>query len=247
MNNQSSDISFELESLSLSVNYQRWVYETILPFLGDSILEVGAGIGNMSQWLPLRKNLIITEAESSYIDIIKKKIRNIQNPSVKVEHVDLSKSWLSNFTQYNLDTIVSFNVLEHIEDDAATFRDFINILKQSHSSKTKRIITFVPAHQFLYGSLDEVFGHYRRYDADSTKVKIKDIDPTVKVTTQYFNILGLFGWFVLGKVLKRKMIGLDSIRTFELLCPYIKKIDNFLHSKMKIPLGQSLLIIIEVG
>ncbi len=48
-------IDFELESLSKARNYQRWMYESVAPHLGVSILELGAGIGNMSQWLPKRE------------------------------------------------------------------------------------------------------------------------------------------------------------------------------------------------
>ena len=115
----------------------------------------------MSQWLPIRRKLVITEAEIKYIDLIKKRLLHKKCPDLHIEKIDLSKSWLNNFLIYNLDTIVSFNVFEHIEDDEMAFRDLVNILKQSNSSSVKRIITFVPAHQFLYGSLDEVFGHQR--------------------------------------------------------------------------------------
>lgn len=246
LSSEKTEISFELESLSNAINYQKWILEIISPFLGNSILEVGAGIGNMSQWLPVRSELIITEAEIKYVDLIKKRFGNKELPNLKIEHVDLSKPWLNDFIKYNLDTIISFNVLEHIEDDQAAFNDFVNILKQSNSSNVKRIITFVPAHQFLFGSLDKAFGHYRRYDSASVIKKIQKIDPQVKIRTQYFNVFGIFGWYILGKVLKRKIIGNDSIRTFEYICPYIKKIDNFLHESLRIPLGQSLLIVIDI-
>lgn len=239
-------VSFELESLASAVNYQQWLIETITPNLGDSILEVGAGIGNMSQLLPVRSKLIITEAELGYIPLIKNRLADKTVPNLIVEHVDLSKDWLSDFTKYNLDTIVSFNVLEHIEDDVTAFRSFVELLKKSETRGPKKIITLVPAHQFLFGSLDEVFGHFRRYDSASTIDKIKAIDPKLNIKTQYFNIFGIVGWFVLGKILKKKSIGLNSIRSFELICPYIKSIDNFLHEKLKLPLGQSLLIIIEI-
>ena len=53
--NIKSELSFELESLSLAVNYQKLVYETIEPYLGNSIIEVGAGIGNISQLKVLKE------------------------------------------------------------------------------------------------------------------------------------------------------------------------------------------------
>ena len=54
-------IPFELESLREAINYQRWIVDMISPFLGNSILEIGAGIGNISRWLPVRQRLVLCE------------------------------------------------------------------------------------------------------------------------------------------------------------------------------------------
>jgi 16S rRNA A1518/A1519 N6-dimethyltransferase RsmA/KsgA/DIM1 with predicted DNA glycosylase/AP lyase activity len=57
-------LPFELEILKDATNYQKWAAQAILPYLGERILEVGSGIGNMSQWLPVRQKLVLSETES---------------------------------------------------------------------------------------------------------------------------------------------------------------------------------------
>jgi hypothetical protein len=48
-------------------------------------------------------------------------------------------------------------------------------------------------------------------------------------------------------VLKKKKIGIGSIRAFETLCPFIRPLDTLIQTASPIPLfGQSLLTIVEL-
>jgi SAM-dependent methyltransferase len=51
-----------------------------------------------------------------------------------------------------------FDVLEHIEDEAAALKLIHSILEPSG-----RLFLTVPSYQFLYSSEDDVAGHFRRY------------------------------------------------------------------------------------
>jgi SAM-dependent methyltransferase len=57
------------------------------------------------------------------------------------------------------DLICAFEVLEHIEDDAAALAEWIKPLRPGGS-----VMISVPAHQERYGPFDEYVGHFRRYD-----------------------------------------------------------------------------------
>jgi len=57
--------------------------------------------------------------------------------------------------------------------------------------------------------------------------------------------VGLLGWYFSGKILRRKSIGVGSIAIFEKLFPFLSPIDDFLHKKLKLPFGQSLLAVME--
>ena len=76
-----------------------------------------------------------------------------ENKNIKVE-----KSNVKDLDQY-FNTIIYFNVLEHIETDILEIENSIQKLNIGG-----HLIILVPAHQMLYGKLDKVVGHYRRYD-----------------------------------------------------------------------------------
>ncbi len=242
------NLPFELASLRMAVEYQKWVRDAVSPYLGSRILEIGAGIGNMSQWLPMRELLVISEGNESFVPTLEKiRQQSFQNdPKCKTVHMLVDSPWVNSFKEYKFDTIVSFNVLEHIEDDAKAIADFSEVLSSSDKLRPRRIVSFIPAHPWLYGSMDVEFGHYRRYSAKVFHKMVSRVLPHAKVESRYFNILGVPGWLILGRLLRRKNIGISSIQAFEKLCPYVRGIDDYLHKKLRLPIGQSLLTVITL-
>lgn len=65
---------------------------------------------------------------------------------------------LEHISDESVDYIYSLNVLEHIEDDAATIDLFYQKLR-----KGGKIFLYVPAFNVLYSSMDKKVGHFRRY------------------------------------------------------------------------------------
>lgn len=238
-------ILFELDALTHARNYQRWMFEAVEPYLGTRILELGAGIGNMSQWLPQKDVLIVSELEPHYLAQLQKNPK-LQGDRVKLVHLDLSKSMSSQLESSDLDTIVSFNVLEHIDDDFAALKDQVALLKASKSSGNKRIVIFVPAIQFAYGEFDRAFKHFRRYHATDLKKIFNEIDPAIQVTTRYFNLLSLLPWIIQGRVLKRSSFNSGDIQKLEKIIPFWRPIDFLLTKVLRIPLGQSLICVAEI-
>jgi SAM-dependent methyltransferase len=56
------------------------------------------------------------------------------------------------------DYLFSFEVIEHIPDDAAALAEWTKVLKPGG-----RLLVSTPAHQHRYGSADALVGHVRRY------------------------------------------------------------------------------------
>ena len=56
---------FELDALAKAHQYQKWIYESVAPYMGKRVLELGSGIGNLSQWLPDQELLVLSEVETS--------------------------------------------------------------------------------------------------------------------------------------------------------------------------------------
>lgn len=240
-------IPFELELLSQATNYQKWVARTVNPFLGHRILEVGAGIGNMSKWLPCREKLVLSEADPALVPVLQKNVTNFfsGNPAAEVKHIDLTTEWHAELAPHNFDTVISFNVLEHIEDDAAALERLLGILKASRVSGPKRLVTFVPAHPFAYGEMDRTFSHFRRYARSDFKKLHRLLAPEWRMSLRHFNVIGLPSWIVLGRIFRRKQIGAGAVQGFEKICPHVSGLDDFLHETLKLPLGQSLLCVWE--
>lgn len=60
--------------------------------------------------------------------------------------------------------LFSFDVLEHIEDDAAAFRQWVSWLRPGGTA-----LISVPAHMRLWSSSDEFVGHFRRYSREQVR------------------------------------------------------------------------------
>lgn len=242
------DIPYDLEALRRAKRYQEWVSKTISPYLGSRILEIGSGIGNMSRWLPVREKLVLTEADPELFSLLKKTMSEHTNTNDKInlELVDLNDDWAAKLEPHAFDTIVSFNVLEHIEDDTKTVERLLGLLERSSAKGPKRLVTFVPAHQWSYGTIDKKLKHFRRYNVRDFERIAKACGFKGKVFHQYFNLFGLPGWWFVNKILKKDSVSLSNVKTFEAICPFISPVDNFLHKKLRLPLGQSLLVVMEL-
>jgi len=247
LDNTGTTIPFELEGLIRAKNYQRWVYDRCRPYLGNSILEFGSGLGNLSRWLPVHEKLILSEYDPALISVLQKNAAQLiaERPQVKIVPFDLEKGDPSVFYSENVDTIVSFNVLEHVSDDLRALKNQISILKNSKVRGTKHLICFVPAHPFAFGNIDRTFDHHRRYSRQMMLELVRRADPLIKPQIQFMNLPGLLGWWLQGRVLGKSHIGLRSIQTFELLCPFIRPLDDFIHKSFRLPFGQSLQLVLR--
>jgi SAM-dependent methyltransferase len=247
MNPGQTSIPFELSSLAKARRYQGWMRDTVWPHLGNRILELGSGIGNLSQHLPVREKLILTDIEPALLAILADRFSG--QPGIEVRPLTVESSLTRTFTDADLDTIVSFNVLEHVSDDTALLRDAIELLRQSKAPGPKRLVSWVPAHSWAYGEMDREFGHVRRYSDRSFRQTLRRAGATDlkrNYESRYINLPGLLGWYWTGRVKRKRAIGENSIQAFERICPVVKPVDNFLHRWLRIPFGNSLVAVYRV-
>jgi SAM-dependent methyltransferase len=244
---QPTHVPFELESLAAARNYQLWLKDSVLPYLGSRILELGSGIGNLSQHLPKRERLILSDIDPALLTLLRAKIPEVDPVSILQFSPD--ESIALRLTNERIDTVVSFNVMEHVPDDRALLRDLLEMLRKSPTSGPKRLVSLVPAHQWAFGEIDRRFGHYRRYSSHSFATCLADAGGKVNGATyysRYLNLPGLMGWWLNGRIRKKSEIGQGSMRVFEALCPVIRPLDDFLHKALNFPAGNSLLTVYRV-
>lgn len=206
-----------------------WLFDTIRPFLGQRILELGCGLGNLIQHLLDRDLIVGIDVDQNSVDYVNATYS--QKGSVSAFKYDASASNLLELKRHNFDTVVSLNVLEHIEDDWTTFQHIHDVL-----SPGGRLVLIVPAHMFLYGDMDRSIGHYRRYTLLDLQTKLKAAGLRVE-QQRYINPIGALGWFVNGRLLRRKVPPVGQLKLFNTLMPLVIAAEQI----ARVPFGLSVL------
>jgi SAM-dependent methyltransferase len=122
----------------------------------------------------------------------------------------------------NFDTVVCLNVIEHVADDVGALRNICDALTDGGTA-----IVLVPFGPQLYGSLDEVLGHCRRYTEQQLAEVAQQAGFQVERILK-FNRPGVPAWWLNGKVLRRQNFGMGQIRLLNLLTPIFRRIDSWL-------------------
>jgi hypothetical protein len=118
--------------------------------------------------------------------------------------------------------VVCLNVMEHVEDDLGTLRNIFSVLGGGG-----RAIILVPCGPGLYGTLDEVLGHCRRYTEDQLVRVAQRAGFRVEKVLK-FNRPGVVAWWLNGRVLRRRTFGLAQVRMLNLLTPIFRLLDSWL-------------------
>src|SRR5215471_10648553 len=121
----------------------------------------------MSQWLPAGELLVLTETEPRLVELLRERVPSYfgpQSANVHVHQLELGADDPREpaLVDSSLDTIVSFNVLEHVEDDRAFIAHLLGILRASPAAE-RRLVSLVPAQAWAFSDLDRCYGHFRRY------------------------------------------------------------------------------------
>jgi glycosyltransferase involved in cell wall biosynthesis len=210
--------------------YNAWLWEQIAPFAGQRILEVGAGIGTMTRFFLSRELVLVTEPNPQYLERLQTMFAN--RPNVLVRPLDLNDGFPEGLSEQRIDTILCLNVLEHIENDEAVLRHLCNFLPSGG-----RLILILPALKALYGEIDKAIHHYRRYEKAEIEEKLHAAGFHIE-ETHFYNMLGIPGWYLNSRLLKRTAVPGFQARLNDLLVPLLK-----LESHFQLPWGMSLLAV----
>ena len=205
-----------LERLNRAPRFTRWMADVIRPYVGERVLEIGAGIANMSVHLMPRSIYWATDVNPHYLE----KLCSLRStrPYLRVAYTDAADLATYPVGQ-NLDTIVCLNVLEHVPDDVGTLRNMFSVLQEGG-----RAIILVPFGPGLYGTLDEALGHCRRYTSEQLSAVAREAGFRVEQVLK-FNRPGVPAWWLNGRVLHRRTFGLGQIRLLNLLTPIFRLVD----------------------
>jgi len=223
--------------MNRAINYNSWIFNLVEPYLGKSVLEIGAGIGNFSIEIlnhPNVQELTVVEIDPMCISKHKLNIKYQNNKDLKVRYIQ------GDFAQIDLpankfNTIIALNVLEHMAQEKKALQNINKGLAQRGFTTI-----LVPAFQCLKGSIDKRLGHYQRYNKYVAKSLMQKMGLYV-VTMRYYNIIGFFGWLINFRILKRKQQSIKQVVFFD---KYIFPVQMFIEKFTPWqPLGQSLFMV----
>jgi SAM-dependent methyltransferase len=223
-----------LERLAAAApNYNRWLFDRVSPWVGRRVLEIGAGVGNMSAFLMngARERVVLSDTDAHYLERLRE--RFLRYPHVGVAQLRLP-TFDPELVRERFDTVICLNVLEHVRDDMLSLGSMLRLLEPGG-----RLVLLVPSLPAIYGTLDEALGHFRRYTPAEIRRKYADAGFRMD-HLEYFNLAGVPGWWLTGRVLRRRLIPTGSLRWYDALVPLFR-LERWLPWRI----GQSLIAIGE--
>jgi glycosyltransferase involved in cell wall biosynthesis len=210
-----------LDAFASAPNFNRWMADTIRPYIGKRVLEIGAGMGNLTRLLLAgRKRYVATDIDREHLERLKNRLAN--RPNLETAELNAVETDGQEAFRGQMDTVVCLNVLEHIQDAAGALRNIRSLLEDGG-----RAVILVPCGQSIYNSLDEELGHFLRYSEDQLRQSMTEAGFEVE-TVLRFNRASRPGWWLNGTILKRRTISRLQLKNFDRLVWILRRVDSYL-------------------
>jgi SAM-dependent methyltransferase len=225
-----TDQDFEFAALDRARFYRRAIAQEFAAALRGRVLEVGAGVGQMTAEfasLPGVTSITAVEPDCRFWPGFRQRLPNMRL-------VEGSVATLAPGEAY--DAAVMVNVLEHIEDDVGQLR----LLRQHVVPEGGSLCILVPARPELFSAIDVKFGHYRRYTAPALRKCLTAAGFTID-SLSYFNLVGYLLWYVNFTLRGQTSFNPSLVAVFD---RYIFQVCNVLERNLcRPPIGQSIIAI----
>jgi 2-polyprenyl-3-methyl-5-hydroxy-6-metoxy-1,4-benzoquinol methylase len=219
-----SDVGVDtLEAFEDARRYNSWICERVESAIGERVLEVGSGIGNIVSELLARKkvrSVVATDLSASSLATLRDRLGNDERLTTEVWNAEDPPS--ASLLKEKFDTIICPNVLEHIEDHEKAASHMRKLLNPNG-----KLVILVPANPRIYSGLDEDLGHFRRYTRAELQRVLEVAGCKVERIIDH-NLVGALGWWWAGKVRGRRTLRAKDTKTFDKLVPFLKRIDSIL-------------------
>jgi len=205
-----------LEEMNLSPTFAEWSIDLVKDGLTKNILEIGCGIGrNLIHLQKISKDLSATDFNLEYLKNVESIFPGMKN---KLFEWNLNEQFTIDI---NADSFFCSNVIEHIHNDSLAISNISKI------QSIKKGVFIVPGISRIYNELDTVLGHYRRYDINNFREKLFENGFNVKRIIS-FNKIGVLGWYTQGSLLRKKTLGKNNMKIYNIILPMVKILDPYL-------------------
>jgi SAM-dependent methyltransferase len=224
---QSAD--FEFAALSEARNYRNALLRDFGEHLRGRVLEVGAGIGQITEELrriPAITKLVSIEPDPGFCARLRVAFPGHALVQGTIDDLKSDEPW---------DAILSINVLEHIAEDERELAIYRKVLAREKGT----LCLFVPARPEIYAPLDKDFGHFRRYTRPELRRKLEQAGFQI-LHLRYYNFIGYFTWWINFRVMQKRRFGVKAVRCFDrMVFPLMHEFESRICLP---PIGQSLLV-----
>jgi len=196
--------------------YPRYLFRRVERHLGQRVWEIGVGYGTYTAMLrETDRHVLATDIDPTCLTAVKE--RFARDDAVQTATVDLTDEVsVRALADFRADSIVCFNVLEHIEDDVTALR-----WMKSAVEPRATLALIVPAHQWLFGKMDSEAGHFRRYSRRTAADALRSAGWKID-RVRYLNLTGAAGWWYHNRVRRDAGLADDSVNR------QMKSIDRWL-------------------
>lgn len=210
----------ELALFAHATNWKRYFGTATRPYLGNEVLEVGAGLGTTTQVLCREQSLwVCLEPDPAMVRTLGEAAASGRLPAACRVETGTVSDLIAQGREASFDSVVYIDVLEHIEDDGDELQRAIQMLRPGG-----HLVVLSPAFQFLYSPFDASIGHVRRYD----RARLRAIAPkgAQEVTIRYLDSVGLLASLANRLLLRAGMPTQGQVLTWDrLMVPVSRWVD----------------------
>ncbi len=208
-----------LHSLSRAQRFSRWMSDVIRPWVGRSVLEIGAGIGNLTVHLVPRDRYRATDINPDYLDYLANFA--LGKPYFEVGALEAEEAEGFAPLAGQFDTVLCLNVLEHLDEPVPVLRNFRTALTPGG-----RAIVLVPQGPSRFNSLDRALGHRLRYTRERLRAVAEEAGFEVEALID-FNRAAVTGWRLSG-LMRRTSFSRVQLKLYDSSVGLVRRVDRFL-------------------
>jgi len=209
-----------LKSLNSVRKINNWMAKVISGDVGSKVLEIGAGMGAVTNILLPREKYCATDINKHYLAYLRN--LSLGKPYLEVKLLDLRDADAFRALEKAFDTVICLNVLEHVQNDLQGLKNIFTALEPGGKA-----VVLVPQGQHLYCSLDKVLGHVKRYSRRDISGLMQQAG-FVDIHMRDCNKSGVPGWLLNGRLLKRDYFPRVQLKIYNMLTPLITLFDHLL-------------------
>ena len=207
-----------LNNLTGTPQYLSWLALKLRPHIGDEVLEVNAGIGNLAGRLMSRRVLYIA-ADKDPLHVHALRNRFLRTPNVAVQCIDPERPGGFTDLEGSVDTVLCIDLLEDVDDPDSVLAGLAAALKPGG-----RIVALVPNMPAVFGTLDRSLGHKRRFSEESLR-RLLASHGFEGARIESFNKTAVGPWWAYSKVFGAGRLGKPMLKLFDKSVWLLRRVD----------------------